>query len=592
MKYSKRKIRGGPPVRYLLLALWVLVIIKVLNNKFGLKDKIKGLNDKFFKNKKGVSKFKKETLEELKSEPVLFMQLPGDLEDLEPNEIDKMKESIKEQVARQVGIHADLIPDEAITFSKGSIIPMIDIGVIKKLNRDVKISKEKVKKAEKAIKDGEVKINIKGKTVKAVDLDETVKDKAKVKVEVNRSKVVEKLAKEGAIETLSEGDGSKDDDDSDEGEGECVGRFKEAQKQTKKSNEHEKYLKENKKAAKLNKVVADEIIKEELLKYYKKSPKEARKKDMDTTLKNNILKRIKESTGFDKRWENKKWVSKLIRNKINVYREELINKIHKKENEDSIFCEYDEGLGVPGSKDDGVLTKETIGCVNDKFDNDNDIDGFKYCCINKGDFSKEDKYAQQFIEDGILNIDTRKKDDLPCWLQEYGNILDENREVAEEKDKKKKDAREKSNQLIINQQQYYCSSDEDAEFTKDRGDKCSGEKCCAQGDKAYYKWASSPLRNAEKPQWYLDELARMKEGFHDPEYDCDERLEPEKGDEDSCAKGKCSDLHRRGEDWGAAECWDKPYTRSRFGRRDVHFCCDTEHDVLMLKGKDQGWPTG
>ena len=47
------------------------------------------------------------------------------------------------------------------------------------------------------------------------------------------------------------------------------------------------------------------------------------------------------------------------------------------------------------------------------------------------------EYAQQFIEDGILNIDTRKKDDLPCWLQEYGNILDENREVAEEKDKKK-----------------------------------------------------------------------------------------------------------------------------------------------------------
>ena len=450
MKYSKRKIRGGGPVPYILLALWVLVIIKVFNdNKFGLKDKIKGL-------------------------------LPA-------------------------AAAANPPPPAAATTAAG--------------------------------------------------------------------------------------DGDKGNDYSDsEGEGECV------EKQTNESDEHEKYLKENKKAAKLNKVVADEIIKEELLKYYKKSPKEARKKDMDTTLKNNILKRIKESEGFDEknfdeRWEKKKWVSNLIRNKINVYREELINKIHKKENEDSIFCEYDEGLGVPGSKDDGVLTKETIGCVNDKFDNDNDIDGFKYCCINKGDFSKEDKYAQQFIEDGILNIDTRKKDDLPCWLQEYGNILDENREVAEEKDKKEKDAREKSNQLIINQEKYYCAdSEEDPEFTKKKGKGCSGRECCAQGDKAYYQLAH--LYKVEKPKWYKDQFKKMTKGLHEPGYDCDERLEPEKGDEDSCAKGKCSDLHRRGEDWGAAECWNKPYTRPRFGRSDVHFCCDTEHDVLMLKGKDQGWPTG
>ena len=127
------------------------------------------------------------------AEPVtnsIGLKLEGDFSKLTPDKEQKMKAEIKQQIAKHLGIAAELIPDEAITLSAGSIIPMIDIGLLRKLNPGVKISDASVAATRSAIAKGQVSVKVDGEkqSAKPGDLSGISYDKAMQKLQENRAK--------------------------------------------------------------------------------------------------------------------------------------------------------------------------------------------------------------------------------------------------------------------------------------------------------------------------------------------------------------------------------------------------------------------
>ena len=74
-----------------------------------------------------------------------------------------MRLSIKRQIAAELGIPAELIPDEAITFSEGSIVSMVDIGLIRKLNPTAVVEQRVVSQARSVVERGSVTVQLQGR---------------------------------------------------------------------------------------------------------------------------------------------------------------------------------------------------------------------------------------------------------------------------------------------------------------------------------------------------------------------------------------------------------------------------------------------
>ena len=129
-------------------------------------------------------------------EPVeesIGLAFEGSLSKLTESDKQRMKYEIKVQIAEHLGISPDMIPDEAITLSEGSIIGMIDMGLLRKLNPHAAVTEERVLAARSAVARGAVSVEVHGvkQSAKVGDmssLSATARAKATQALHENRAK--------------------------------------------------------------------------------------------------------------------------------------------------------------------------------------------------------------------------------------------------------------------------------------------------------------------------------------------------------------------------------------------------------------------
>ena len=124
------------------------------------------------------------------------LRLEGELQDLARSDIEEMRASIKRQMASQLGISVDMIPDNAITFCEGSIIPMIDIDLIRAVNPTVSIPEARIARAREAVREGTVEVEVRGTVQQAAaggleDLGDRKREKAVSLLEARRVSAVQ-----------------------------------------------------------------------------------------------------------------------------------------------------------------------------------------------------------------------------------------------------------------------------------------------------------------------------------------------------------------------------------------------------------------